>query len=423
MNAASNKPGRRPIFDRRSIFFSIAVLILFVVQGLFFWFKPATGNSSAGSGWSANLRELGNKLKGVGVTEEALLQYERYLEQNEVPGPVRANISYSMGKIYLELGKYDKALTWFYQVELADPDTDLRSEVGSKIVNCLERLGKFQAAQYALGARSSLEPQAKEKGGAVVARIGRDEITLPELDEAISQLPPWMADQYKDKDKKAEFLKKYVADELLYRKAVKLEYDKNTEITRQLQSILKELVVRKLIEKEVKAKIKIDEEDLKNYYGAHKDQYKEPERAKVSLIKLKTKGDADKSVKELKSGTSFSELAKVKSLDEPTRGRGGQFPGWVTRGRDSLGIGEVPSVSDAIFGLSLGKTSSPIKVGDYYYIFQLDKHDPEKQKTLDEIKPRVEHDYSSVKFQYAYQDLIQTTLKAEDVKLYPEALK
>jgi tetratricopeptide (TPR) repeat protein len=319
-----NTKPKKPIFDRRSIFFSIAVLVLFVIQGLILWFRPVSGAHDSASSRSGQLRELGDKLKGAGVTEEAILQYERYLEQSDIPANTRANISYSLGRMCLELGKYDKALSWFYRVELADPNSDMKTEVNSKIVHCLERLGKFNAAQYVLESRTSIKGDSEAKTGAVAARIGQEEITLSQIDAALAEMPPWIVGQYKDKQKKVEFLQQYVARELLYRKAVKLEYDKDAGIGKKLQETLKDLMVQKLVKTEVEDKIKIDEGDLKNYYLANQDKYKD-----------------DKA---------------------------------------------------------------------------------EKPKSFEEVKAQVEQEYRSQKFQQAYQDLIQTTLKAEDVQLFPEVI-
>ena len=74
------------------------------------------------------------------------------------------------------------------------------------------------------------------------------------------------------------FLKKFVADELLWRKAQKLEYDKNPQIQRQLTTFVKQMVVGKFVEKEVADKIQIDPADLKNFYEANKTRFKQGEK-------------------------------------------------------------------------------------------------------------------------------------------------
>ena len=68
------------------------------------------------------------------------------------------------------------------------------------------------------------------KGTEVVARIGQDPITLRELDEAIDTLPAWMRETLQDSARKEAFLQQYVAEELLVRKAKKLEMDKDPQV-------------------------------------------------------------------------------------------------------------------------------------------------------------------------------------------------
>lgn len=149
--------------------------------------------------------------------------------------PSWPSLFFTLGKLYLEEGNYEKALSWLYRVEMIDPDTSLKSEVGSKIVHCLETLGKFHAAEYALEARSSLQENREEelKGGKVVAEIGNRKITLREVDEALDELPPWTKEQFKGSEKKVEFMRKYVADELFYRKAKKPERMRRYEEVRE----------------------------------------------------------------------------------------------------------------------------------------------------------------------------------------------
>ena len=42
-------------------------------------------------------RQTANKLHAAGVIEEAILQYEKYLEQGAVDGETRAKIAFSLG--------------------------------------------------------------------------------------------------------------------------------------------------------------------------------------------------------------------------------------------------------------------------------------------------------------------------------------
>jgi len=417
----------RKIFDSKSLFFSFAVLMLFTTLVILILYSRS--EKGAFSTYSLKQegtihRELANKLKSVGIAEEAITEYENYFNTAKLDKRTRSNLAYTLGKLYIEEGNYEKALSWLYRVDMIDPDTPLKSEVGSKVVHCLETLGKFHAAEYALEARSSLSENREEevKGGKVVAEIGRRKITLREVDEALDELPPWMKEQYKGKEKRAEFMKKYVADELFYRKAKKLEYDKDGELRKKTAQFMKQLMINRILEKEIKDKITTEEDDLKNYFKANRDRYKERAQARVRLIKAGMEEIAQNIVKELKKGKDFAELAKEISLDEESAKRGGKWEGWITEGKDDLGIGNVDEVSKAIFSTSPGSISPVVKTGDYYYIFKIDEKKPERMRDYEEVREWVKNDYMNNKMKIAYQNLLEQVLASSEVKLYPHII-
>ncbi len=153
-------------------------------------------------------RALAGKLKGAGLTLEAVKEYEDYLRTAPLDKKQLANLSYTIGKMYMEEGQYEKALSLFYRVEIADPDTDLKTELGLKIINCLERTGKYNAAEYALNKRTSSQDEKKEKTGQVAAIIGDEKIYVEDVTSSFDAMPEWMRKQVSTKEGKAEYFKK-----------------------------------------------------------------------------------------------------------------------------------------------------------------------------------------------------------------------
>ena len=82
------------------------------------------------------------------------------------------------------------------------------------------------------------------------------------LPVSLDELPPELAQSITGPEQRQEFLRKYVADELLWRKAQKLEYDRDDEVLRRHAALLKQLAVTAFVEQEVVRKIEVDEEDL-----------------------------------------------------------------------------------------------------------------------------------------------------------------
>ena len=415
------------LFDAKTLLFSSLVLILFsilVILILFAGGRTLSHNPSSFQDADTMYRELAAKLTSVGVHGEAIKAYEDYFNTARLDKRTRANIAYTVGKLHMEAGSYEKALSWFYRVDMIDPTTPLKSEVNGKVVHCLETLGRFHAAEYALDARSTLtEKEAQERTGSkVVAEIGNRQITLQEVNDALGELPPWIQEQFKGKEKRLEFMKKYVADELFYRKAQKLEYDKDATLRKKTAQFMKQQMVNKILEEEIQEKIRVEEDDLTNYFKANQGRYKEPAQARIRLIKAGMDEVAHNIMKEIDKGKDFAALAQELSLDEATAKEGGKWEGWVTEGKDDLGIGNVDEVSKAIFATAPGHCAPPVKAGNYYYIFKVDEKKPERSRDYGEVQEWVKNDYLNNKMQIAYQNLLKQILASSEVKLYPQVI-
>jgi tetratricopeptide (TPR) repeat protein len=246
----------------------LVIAILLVVRGRGSGSEQAAGDLQ---------REVASKLKAAGALDQAAALYERYLTTADIPKESRAKIAYSVATAHLREEEYEKALRWLYEAETIGAG-ELGNEVSQKIVSCLERLGRHHAAQAALDSRVRLDEGAKKiqraEDDPVVARIDQEEIHRSEVLRTLDDLPPEMAQSLSDPSQRQELLKQFVAEELLWRKATKLEYDQDPEVQRRYATLLKKLTVSRFVEKEVVGKITVDEADLRNFFEAKKERYK-----------------------------------------------------------------------------------------------------------------------------------------------------
>lgn len=363
-------------------------------------------------------RELAAKLKGSGLTVEAVKEYEQYARTAQLDRKTYATLCYTIGKMCMEAGDNEKALAWLYRVEIADPNSKSKAEASSAIITCLERLGKYSAAEHALSRQASLSARNTKAAGTVIAEIGDDKIYLEDINEALDRLPAWMRKQFEGAQGKREFAKKYVADELLYRKALKLGYDKDPDILKRKKDIEKELLVTKVIEHDVKGNITIDEHDVKTYFEAHRTDYQEKEAVKVRLVKANSKESADGIVQKLKAGKDFHQLERDLFHDKNTSAT---FTQWVHKGENDLGIGHAEEISALLFGKKPGEIVGPVEAEGSWYIFRIEETKPGRMPSYEEVKERVKQDYFFQKFQAHYQSLLEQTIKSSDVKLNLEA--
>lgn len=121
-----------------------------------------------------------------------------------------------------------------------------------------------------------------------------------------------------------------------------------------------------------KGEVQATEDQLKEYYEAHKDDYKVDERANLEYVSFSKdptekdwaliKLDADEIKRMLDEGDDFEELAKAYSEDN-TAQNGGDL-GWFGRGR------MVPEFDSAAFALKPGEISDPVRTKFGWHIIQ-----------------------------------------------------
>ena len=272
------KPPERPDAVTRLLL----VLILVVVMGTA---VLVLLRDPRGGGQDAELdRQVAGKLKAAGLLDESAVLYRRYLDHGDVPDDVRAGIAYTLGASYLDRGEPEKGLRWLYEAETV-AETEVPEDLPPKIVHALERLGRYHAAQATLeassrlagGAASGDDETVHPAGDPIVAVIDGVELRRSDLDRAMEDLPPELAAGLTGPEGQTRLLEKFVADELLWRKAVKLEYDKDPEVRRRHEALLKQLAISKLVEVEIAAGMEADETDLRNHYQANASRYAFPD--------------------------------------------------------------------------------------------------------------------------------------------------
>ncbi len=231
------------------------------------------------------VRKFANALYNRQLYHQAIDEYKYYLNNYRMDEDQAANINYIIANIYFErVHDYENALAYYLKIKHLYPDSPLLDEANKRIVECLERLERSADAQQAMEEAALLDPsQAHPKRpGAVIAKIGKREITMGDLEYEINQLPPYMREQMNDRNKKIEFLKQYIATELLYDTAKRKGLDKDKEVIAAAFQAKKNIMVQKLLEDEISQNVNIRESDVELYYKAHKEEYaKKDDNGKV----------------------------------------------------------------------------------------------------------------------------------------------
>ena len=195
------------------------------------------------------------------------------------------------------------------------------------------------------------------------------------------------ADEISDQLKK---IKQRYPDETQFAEMLKgiglTESDVQTQIKRGM-------AIQQLIDKEVGDKVKISDEESKQYYDTHPEFFKQPEQVNASHILIKVdenaseaqKAEARKKIQEvqqkLQKGEDFATLAKTYS-EGPSAPQGGNL-GYFRRGQ------MVKPFEDAAFKLKPGETSDIVETRFGYHLIKVIDKQPEKTLAYAEIKDRL----------------------------------
>lgn len=157
---------------------------------------------------------------------------------------------------------------------------------------------------------------------------------------------------------------------------------------------LKDQMLRsQLVNREVKSKIVITEEDVKRYYDAHQEQYVGSVKYDLRHILINVSPDADPSEKSvalkqinlirerLRSGEPFEKMAERFS-QAPTASRGGRLGVF---GAHLL----TENILKALQGLDMHQFSDVVETDQGYQIFYLDDIINTGGKTLEEATPEI----------------------------------
>ena len=152
------------------------------------------------------------------------------------------------------------------------------------------------------------------------------------------------------------------------------------------------------------------EDQLREFYQSNASKYVVPEERKASHILIQVAKGADKATVEaahkkaedilakIKSGKSFSELAKKYSDDPGSAQQGGEL-GYFTSGIMD------PAFEKAAFALKVGEVSKPVRTSFGFHIIKLEAIRKSRAKKFDDVRKELIPAYLKDKAERKYFDL------------------
>jgi peptidyl-prolyl cis-trans isomerase C len=176
----------------------------------------------------------------------------------------------------------------------------------------LQSTAEGDAGEHATS--STLTPEQSAK---VLAKVGDRTITLGDFVAVLEHMGQFDRLRYQSPERRKELLNEMINVELLAQEAIAKGYDKEPVAQEQLRSILRDAMLADL-HKESPAPADIPDADVHAYYDAHRADFREPERRRVSVIVLKDEAAADDALEAAKKATTivqWADLVRARSIE------------------------------------------------------------------------------------------------------------
>ena len=319
----------------------------------------------------------------------------------------RAEICYRIGRLHMQAEQFGPAAAALVRAEqAAGDDKDLKVKIGPRIVECLNRLGRYGEVGRELSRR--VEAGVRDKGGEkpgqrVLATLTGQNLTEADLDRIIErqvdrmlamegiaepQQRQALLQQMSTPSMRQGLLRQFLMSEVFCRRARELGLDREQEYQQARDQALQDFMAGQFLEGELE-KINPTPVDLESYFKAHASQYETPESLEVVTIRLDEKEDAAEVLKKIASAEDFRKLA----AERQPPGAGQKSAGrQITRSRKDPELGDV----EALFALDEGQwTTQPHVGGKERFLVLVEKKTRRRTPQMQDVLDRVRADYSA----------------------------
>ncbi len=199
------------------------------------------------------------------------------------------------------------------------------------------------------------------------------DVSDQQVDEAIENIKK--ANRFDDRQ-----LEEALAEQGLDRKSFR------KQVKKQLEGSI-------VLQQRIRSRLKISDEDVKNYFQLHAKDYAGEEEVHVRHIFLplpenasateeaKVRAQGERILKRLEHGEDFAKVAREVSKG-PGAEEGGDL-GWIRRGTIQR------SLEDTAFGLRTGQVSGLVRAGQGLHVFKAEGRRTGGARSFDEVKDQV----------------------------------
>lgn len=243
----------------------------------------------------------------------------------------------------------------------------------------------------------------------IVAEVGDIQITEADVLNYIRTMNPQLAQQFHSEEGVKQIIDELIRQELLYLDAIENKFEEEDEFVKVLNDTKTSLIKSYAFSKSIEG-IRVEEQEVLNYYDEVKDQFNKPNGVHAAHILVESEDKALEILEYIKEGEDFGKLAKEHSSC-PSKENNGDlgifYPGQM-----------VPEFDKAVFDMEVGEISNPVKTQFGFHIIKLIEKIAEKESAFDDIREDLRMELLRQKQQKAYLDKINTLMDKYTVKVF-----
>lgn len=269
------------------------------------------------------------------------------------------------------------------------------------------------------------DPSAKDvpvtPGGDVVARYEGGVVTRDELAREANRLPPELREQFRRLSGQKELALSIVDKRLLVAEARRRKLTEDPEIQREVRALEERLIVQRLLADEERAAAPSTDEELRELYRAHREDFEQPEGVRVRRILVHSPKDAPSADRQrarkkaeafrarLRRGEDAAKVAREGQGAEAVRG--GDL-GWITKD------GSARRMADAAFKLNTAQPiSDVVDLDEGFAVLALIERRAARTPPFEEVRSAVEARMLPMQQRRVFDRLRQSLRESAAVKL------
>ena len=197
---------------------------------------------------------------------EAVTMYENYLHSALIPKEDIPRVLFQIGNLEQDyLRNPQNALSRYTVLEALFPEENFNGELGKRMVQCLEALGRSSEASMTLQQQTQIDNKnVPIPSTQVVAELDGKKITIGDVEDAFGALPEAPLER-------AQAIRSYVAQILMAESAKRKGLNENDKVRRKINAIENQILAQATLQEEISIP-EPSQMDLQTFYEAIKDR-------------------------------------------------------------------------------------------------------------------------------------------------------